>query len=436
MLDEDVVLKVNCRVPWQSWGGTNSRSGLRVDWAAGTPGGLSTRGWNEEGSMKKFTSIGEMEGELHPVCIRTLTLFCQLQFILLSVPKRPKRETNWAVSSDHPPDEERPVVTVASGLQMNGMRVESADKEPTYGDDGVVELLLQTNALLRLFGTGFSNSTLVTVTARPGRRLEVCEFPTGDVYRLENDSLTEFSALIKFEVPAMGGPGTNFYFCLKDERDGVTMASVPWVHQGTQSWLAIRTYDKLLPLWASICIILMCLTFSALFSGLNLGLMSMDQTDLKVISNTGSETERRYARAIMPVRKKGNYLLCSILLGNVLVNSSLTIIMDDITSGLVAVIGSTLAIVIFGEISPQAICSRHGLAIGANTIIITKIVMIITFPLAYPISLFLDFLLGAELGNIYTRERLKELVKVGSAPHPLEQGWPTYGTRKHFRWHI
>ncbi|CAG2063823.1 unnamed protein product, partial [Timema podura] len=339
-----------------------------------------------------------------------------------SVPERPKRQTNWTVSSDHPPDEGTPVVTVAAGLQMNGMRVESADKEPTYGDDGVVELLLQTNALLRLFGTGFSNSTLVTVTARPGTRLEVCEFPTAYTSprcseggcllcpQLENDSLTEFSALIKFEVPAMGGPGTNFYFCLKDERDGVTMASVPWVHQGTQSWLAIRTYDKLLPLWASICIILMCLAFSALFSGLNLGLMSMDQTDLKVISNTGSETERRYARAIMPVRKKGNYLLCSILLGNVLVNSSLTIIMDDITSGLVAVIGSTLAIVIFGEITPQAICSRHGLAIGANTIIITKIVMGITFPLAYPISLFLDFMLGAELGNIYTRERLKELV--------------------------
>nr|CAD7439964.1 unnamed protein product [Timema bartmani] len=403
----------------------------------------------KEGGMRKFTNIGEKEGELHQVYIRILTFFFQISIhsivslvpqtarpplwvsktpslpfphspILRSVPERPKRQTNWTVSSDHPPDEGTPVVTVAAGLQMNGMRVESADKEPTYGDDGVVELLLQTNALLRLFGTGFSNSTLVTVTARPGSRLEVCEFPTGDVYRLENDSLTEFSALIKFEVPAMGGPGTNFYFCLKDERDGVTMASVPWVHQGTQSWLAIRTYDKLLPLWASICIILMCLAFSALFSGLNLGLMSMDQTDLKVISNTGSETERRYARAIMPVRKKGNYLLCSILLGNVLVNSSLTIIMDDITSGLVAVIGSTLAIVIFGEITPQAICSRHGLAIGANTIIITKIVMGITFPLAYPISLFLDFMLGAELGNIYTRERLKELVKVGSTPHPLE----------------
>ena len=38
--------------------------------------------------------------------------------------------------------------------------------------------------------------------------------------------------------------------------------------------------------------------------------------------------------------------------------------------------------------------------------------MILTFPLSYPISKILDFLLGEEIGNVYNRERLKELVKV------------------------
>lgn len=38
--------------------------------------------------------------------------------------------------------------------------------------------------------------------------------------------------------------------------------------------------------------------------------------------------------------------------------------------------------------------------------------MIVTFPLSYPISKLLDVLLGEEIGNVYNRERLKELVKV------------------------
>ena len=57
----------------------------------------------------------------------------------------------------------------------------------------------------------------------------------------------------------------------------------------------------------------------------------------------------------MPIRGMGNFLLCSILLGNVLVNNTLTVTLDMLTGGggTLAVIGATMGIVIFGEIIPQ-----------------------------------------------------------------------------------
>lgn len=178
-------------------------------------------------------------------------------------------------------------------------------------------------------------------------------------------------------------------------------------------WLVIKLTTSMFPLYLHVFFIMLLLSLSGLFSGLNLGLMSLDKTDLKIIMNTGSKSEKEYAQSIAPVRNHGNFLLCCLLFSNVLVNATLTILVDDLTSGLIAIAGSTLAIVIFGEIIPQALCSRYGLAVGARTIYITKFFMIVTSPLAYPLSMVLDKVLGEEIGNVYTRERLKELLEVG-----------------------
>lgn len=60
------------------------------------------------------------------------------------------------------------------------------------------------------------------------------------------------------------------------------------------------------------------------------------------------------------------------------------------------------------------------MAIGAKTIGITKVVMVLTFPMSFPISKMLDWALGEEIGNVYNRERLKELVKVGNEGYGTE----------------
>ena len=57
-------------------------------------------------------------------------------------------------------------------------------------------------------------------------------------------------------------------------------------------------------------------------AGLTLGLLSLDMNGLKILEEGGDEAEREHARLIIPIRKKGNLLLCTLLLGNTIVNAA------------------------------------------------------------------------------------------------------------------
>ena len=58
---------------------------------------------------------------------------------------------------------------------------------------------------------------------------------------------------------------------------------------------------------------------------------------------------------------------------------------------------------------------------GAKTIWLTKFFMMVTSPLAFPLSKILDKILGAEIGTVYNRERLMELIKVTDQYTDLEK---------------
>ena len=317
--------------------------------------------------------------------------------------------------------------------QLHGFRLETVNGQH---DAERVVVYRGREATVRLFGRGLTAATLVSFTTAQLDRGEACgDHRSSKVFPLLADSVEDHTSLVNIILPRTEDDEIPWLFCLK-VADEAGMEEVPasqndtgtedddnlpisaWVHQGNEEWLQVFTEKfpektTLLPLWIQIMLIIVLLCFSGLFSGLNLGLMSLDKTDLQILQNSGSSREKRYAKAIAPVRARGNFLLCTILLGNVLVNNTLAILMDDLSgSGFVAIIGATGGIVIFGEIIPQAVCSRHGLAIGARTIWFTRVFMILTFPLSFPISKILDWILGEEIGNVYNRDRLRELLKV------------------------
>ena len=154
------------------------------------------------------------------------------------------------------------------------------------------------------------------------------------------------------------------------------------------------------------------LLLSGMFSGLTLGLMGLEKNNLHVLAEGGEEQERKWARAILPIRERGNLLLCTLLLGNTLVNSLLSILTAGVLSGPVGAVVSTCIIMTFGEIIPQSLCTRFGLMIGANTIYVTKAFIFLLFPVAYPISVVLDAVLGKEVGNMYSADELKHFIAI------------------------
>jgi hypothetical protein len=128
------------------------------------------------------------------------------------------------------------------------------------------------------------------------------------------------------------------------------------------------------------------LIFSGLFSGLTLGLMSLDIRQLELAIAGGDAEKKKQAEKILPLRRRGNLLLCTLLLGNTLVNSGIAILTASFTGGIVGGIVSTVFILIFGEILPQSVCSRYGLAAGAVVVDLVRVIIFFLLPIALPMS--------------------------------------------------
>ncbi|KAA0704220.1 Metal transporter CNNM4 [Triplophysa tibetana] len=303
-----------------------------------------------------------------------------------------------------------------SGSQILGMRLERSDKPAGTTKDGIIQLTEESSVQLRFYGLHLrpdSASHIRFADSDSDAPNGTCEDFTKDLSITGPMNVSSFgssgSVIVNVKPLRKSEQEKTYSLCIRTGPDD------KWYRLGDHDGklVVVEEIASLLPLWLQIILVTCLLGLSGMFSGLNLGLMALDPMELRIVQSCGTSKEKEYARKIEPIRNKGNYLLCSLLLGNVLVNTTLTILLDGlIGSGLGAVAASTVGIVIFGEIVPQALCSRHGLAVGANTIVLTKFFMILTFPLSFPVSKLLDFVLGQEIGTVYNRERLVEMLKV------------------------
>jgi hypothetical protein len=201
--------------------------------------------------------------------------------------------------------------------------------------------------------------------------------------------------------------------------------------------------------------------------------MSLDLIGLEIVVKAGSspdasqsmKNDSEYAKKIIPIRKHGNLLLCTLLLGNVFVNSLNAIYLGKMFSGAVGAVLATALITIFGEIVPQALFQRHALYhpptptptqsypttfkaiplharahapllsyLGSRpiVIVIVKVFIFVTYASlcrcrrrrrpphasansylgAFPVAFVLERAMGKEIGTIYNKQELRSLIEV------------------------
>eukprot|EP00286_Rhodomonas_abbreviata_P013970 CAMPEP_0181340002 /NCGR_PEP_ID=MMETSP1101-20121128/29594_1 /TAXON_ID=46948 /ORGANISM="Rhodomonas abbreviata, Strain Caron Lab Isolate" /LENGTH=299 /DNA_ID=CAMNT_0023451083 /DNA_START=14 /DNA_END=910 /DNA_ORIENTATION=+ len=139
--------------------------------------------------------------------------------------------------------------------------------------------------------------------------------------------------------------------------------------------------------------------------------MSLDSSYIAILEETGTEQNKKYAKAIAPLVGKGNLLLVTLLVGNASAMEALPIFLDKLVPGWLAIVLSVSLVLVFGEIVPQAVFTKFRLPIGSFLSPLVYLLEFVLMPLAWPIGKLLDLMLGEDHPTVYRRAEFKAFAK-------------------------
>ncbi len=152
--------------------------------------------------------------------------------------------------------------------------------------------------------------------------------------------------------------------------------------------------------------VIVLILVSAVCSGLNIAVMSLDISDLRRKVKLGN----RQAKRVFPLRYHTHLTLASILFTNIAAVSATSLVLDQRLSGWLAGAMATLLIVIFGEVLPQALFLKNPLAWSSLFAPLLKAMIIVTYVLSKPLQLLLDQLFPRQSNRLQTRHELGLMV--------------------------
>ena len=144
-----------------------------------------------------------------------------------------------------------------------------------------------------------------------------------------------------------------------------------------------------------VALVIVCIVCAGLASGLTQGLLSLDFTEMTIKSRSGTVLEKKCAAKVLPIISRHHLLLVSLMLWNAAATEALPIFLSALVPEYLAIIISVTLVLFVGEIIPASILTGpNQLVIAANLTPMVYIVLLIFYPIAYPISCILDYVLG------------------------------------------
>ncbi|UCF79614.1 MAG: HlyC/CorC family transporter [Candidatus Eiseniibacteriota bacterium] len=156
------------------------------------------------------------------------------------------------------------------------------------------------------------------------------------------------------------------------------------------------------------------LVFSAFFSASETSLFSIPRAQVSALGDSGGHTGRRIARAL----ERPSHLLTTILTGNTLVNVATAAVATALFSMLmgpegvaVAIVASTVLLLIFGEIVPKTIAVSFALPVARLLVGPLYLFSQAVRPVTYAVASFSNFVLSSL--SLVSRDELESRPAVG-----------------------
>ena len=165
--------------------------------------------------------------------------------------------------------------------------------------------------------------------------------------------------------------------------------------------------------WFNLILFTALACFAGAVSGLTVGYLSIDPLILELKMSNGTEREKYYANEILNIISNHHWLLVTLLLCNAFAAEAMPIVLHKLVGDIGAMIISVTVLLFVGEIIPQSLCTGpNQMKIATFLAPFTYFLMIITFPLSYPIAKFMDCIIGLPHKSRFCNSDLKSLIEL------------------------